>query len=500
MNKPAQTPTPDSNAPQRIGDILRNARKARGITVETLARELRLNERYIQALESSDYDQLPGDTYIRVYLRSLCVFLSLPPEDILKRFFDERGLTGVDTLRKDSSTKINLTAVPEKKQPSPILYIILALIAALIAFSFIANNQGWFSPHPDTDEAAHPSAQNSAVASHDSAVPEPVVPEVIPRTKVQQKKAVGDSMSAKTAAVKPRVDSAASHKKTVMAKPGSDSLTVAPKRTADSAAHKTALSKDTATMVKTSDVKSSKKDTVKTNVKPAKDTLVQKPVGEKAKKDSAATVKPALKDSVKTGNVKQKKDSIGGNPPAIKDTAKPTHSPQKPKNDSIKAVPGDSAKLKVKSAPKDSSTKATKPASVDSAKAKAKPVQKDSATKATNPAPRDSAKPKEKSPPPDTGRTAQGTASPAKAMKLRVTASNDSTWVTVYRDGIRSKNMFRKGRSMYFIARDSFNLAIDAIENADVTLDGAPLSIPGTGKISVKVDAGGKITPWSAEQ
>jgi hypothetical protein len=91
---------------ERIGAMLKRARESRGLTIEALSKELKLNPRYIQALEVDDYDLLPGDTYIRVYLRSVCVFLALNPDDILKRFFDERGLSGVDTLRRAADAGI----------------------------------------------------------------------------------------------------------------------------------------------------------------------------------------------------------------------------------------------------------------------------------------------------------------------------------------------------------------------------------------------------------
>ena len=95
---------PEVNGPRdtRVGDILKQEREKRRISVDAVARTLKLNAKYIEALEANRYDQLPGDTYIRVYLRSLSRFLSLDSEEIFQRFFQERGLTGADTLRKDS--------------------------------------------------------------------------------------------------------------------------------------------------------------------------------------------------------------------------------------------------------------------------------------------------------------------------------------------------------------------------------------------------------------
>ncbi len=139
---------------ERIGDMLRREREKRQISVETIAAKLRLNAKYIEALEENRYDRLPGDTYIRVYLRSLARYLSLDSEEIFRRFFDERGVTGADTLRKDSATKINLPALEERKENGSKALIVMALIIALACFGFVARKHGWHFSHSSKSSVA----------------------------------------------------------------------------------------------------------------------------------------------------------------------------------------------------------------------------------------------------------------------------------------------------------------------------------------------------------
>ena len=82
--------TPPEDSKDRVGDILRKERITRRITVETIAKDLKLNVKYIKALEASEYEALPADPYVRVYLRSLAKYLTLDPEDILKKRIDSR--------------------------------------------------------------------------------------------------------------------------------------------------------------------------------------------------------------------------------------------------------------------------------------------------------------------------------------------------------------------------------------------------------------------------
>jgi cytoskeletal protein RodZ len=138
---------------ERVGEIIRRERERRQISIEAAAKTLRLNARYLEALEANDYDRLPGDTYIRVYLRSLSRFLSLDSEEIFQRFFEEQGLTGADTLRKDSRTKINLAAQEEKKSDKPLIAV-FSVIVLLVFFSFLINRHGCRPSQPHKNVAA----------------------------------------------------------------------------------------------------------------------------------------------------------------------------------------------------------------------------------------------------------------------------------------------------------------------------------------------------------
>jgi cytoskeleton protein RodZ len=149
----------------RIGEMLRREREKRQISIETIAAKLRLNAKYIEALEEDRYDRLPGDTYIRVYLRSLAQYLSLDSEDIFRRFFDERGLSGADTLRKDSTTKINLPALESRKKNSPVVAVVILLIIVLAGLGFLARKHRWLSTHVSKAAVSAVDSATGAAAS-----------------------------------------------------------------------------------------------------------------------------------------------------------------------------------------------------------------------------------------------------------------------------------------------------------------------------------------------
>jgi cytoskeletal protein RodZ len=136
----------------RVGDILRKERITRRIALETIAKDLKLNIKYIKALEANEYSALPAEPYIRVYFRSLAKYLSLDPEEILKRFYDERGIPA-EAYTKDVSSKITITMMEQERPYKPWL-IIIGVITALAVFSFIAKKSGWISSSMVNEQAA----------------------------------------------------------------------------------------------------------------------------------------------------------------------------------------------------------------------------------------------------------------------------------------------------------------------------------------------------------
>ena len=133
----------------RVGDILRKERITRRITVETIAKDLKLNVKYIKALESSDFGSLPADPYVRVYLRSLAKYLSLDPEEILSTFYEEKGVNS-EVYKKDTSNKLQISMQESETKQNPAFLLAIVLIILAGGFVLIANRMGWIPTPEDT--------------------------------------------------------------------------------------------------------------------------------------------------------------------------------------------------------------------------------------------------------------------------------------------------------------------------------------------------------------
>lgn len=69
-----------------LGQILREAREAKGYTLAEVHEKIRINPRYLEALEDGRYDDLPTPTHIRGFLRNYSRFLGLDPDPLLARY------------------------------------------------------------------------------------------------------------------------------------------------------------------------------------------------------------------------------------------------------------------------------------------------------------------------------------------------------------------------------------------------------------------------------
>lgn len=70
------------------------ARESEHLTCLDVAKELRLSEEYIQAIEQADFDSLPSLVFARGYLRSYCKIVKLDTERYLALFDELHGAGG----------------------------------------------------------------------------------------------------------------------------------------------------------------------------------------------------------------------------------------------------------------------------------------------------------------------------------------------------------------------------------------------------------------------
>jgi len=68
-----------------------------GVTLQQAADDTRIRLKFLQAIESGDYQSLPGNVYTKGFLRNYAEYLNLEPDEMVALYVGERG--GIEPLR-----------------------------------------------------------------------------------------------------------------------------------------------------------------------------------------------------------------------------------------------------------------------------------------------------------------------------------------------------------------------------------------------------------------
>src|SRR5687767_95392 len=68
---------------QTLGEKLRQAREAKGISVSQVAEQTRISPLYIQSIENNDYKPLPGGIFNKGFVKSYAKFIGIDEQEAL---------------------------------------------------------------------------------------------------------------------------------------------------------------------------------------------------------------------------------------------------------------------------------------------------------------------------------------------------------------------------------------------------------------------------------
>jgi cytoskeletal protein RodZ len=79
-----------------VGDLLKNARLAKNITLEQIAFHTKINKKYLSAIEANEFSQLPPAAFAKGFLHTYAVLVDIDPKTVLAIFRrdydqDDRG-------------------------------------------------------------------------------------------------------------------------------------------------------------------------------------------------------------------------------------------------------------------------------------------------------------------------------------------------------------------------------------------------------------------------
>lgn len=82
------------NQHSELGALLRVAREERYLSIEQAGKLMHIRPRYLEALETGRFEDLPGMAYARGYLQTYATFLELDKDEIFRRFDQVEAIIG----------------------------------------------------------------------------------------------------------------------------------------------------------------------------------------------------------------------------------------------------------------------------------------------------------------------------------------------------------------------------------------------------------------------
>lgn len=157
-----------------VGERLRAGREALALSRTELARQLRLGERQIEALEEGDWAALPGSTFVRGFVRNYARAVHLEPEPLLMQLEQETRLVA-PALELPESTHVTMPSQGRRRSKDllPVLAGLVLVLAALLAYFFLPDAFWLERPVAATpaSTAAKPDAPGNTVAPTPAAAP-----------------------------------------------------------------------------------------------------------------------------------------------------------------------------------------------------------------------------------------------------------------------------------------------------------------------------------------
>jgi cytoskeleton protein RodZ len=116
-----------------LGQLLREAREQKRVSLEQVEEATRVRQKFLQALEEEDYGALPAETYVKGFLRTYAMYLELDPDEVIA-LYEGREDEGKEALPQPGFFQPMDISMAAPSWLTPDLVIGALLIVVLLTF------------------------------------------------------------------------------------------------------------------------------------------------------------------------------------------------------------------------------------------------------------------------------------------------------------------------------------------------------------------------------
>jgi cytoskeleton protein RodZ len=147
-----------------IGGSLREARLKRGLSPADVQKAIRIRDRYLQALEEERWELLPGDAYVKGFLRTYADFLGLDGSLYVDEYNSRYARLDEPTLVPERFERRRRSGGGGLLRPLVVVAVVVAALAAFAAWELSGSSGGKQSAPPTTTPPPITTVQSTTTA------------------------------------------------------------------------------------------------------------------------------------------------------------------------------------------------------------------------------------------------------------------------------------------------------------------------------------------------
>ena len=168
------TPEQSELAIARVGDRLRAARAASGKSLADISTETRIGQRHLEALENSQFESLPGRTYVSGFTRAYARAVGLNEAEIASQVRDELNDVGHESTTYEAYQPTDPVHLPSRTLVTTALIVLALLVGGYVAWrqmvmepsdELVSNQLDRPAPEVVAGDAAVPTAATSTMSA-----------------------------------------------------------------------------------------------------------------------------------------------------------------------------------------------------------------------------------------------------------------------------------------------------------------------------------------------
>ncbi|WP_318291430.1 helix-turn-helix domain-containing protein [Peribacillus frigoritolerans] len=151
-----------------LGNRLKEAREAKGLSLEDLQELTKIQKRYLIGIEEGNYSMMPGKFYVRAFIKQYCEAVGLDSEEIFEQYKSEIPSVYSEELPEQLSRVQSRKTIPAGDSKvvemlPRILAVVLVIGAAVLIWVLVSN----YMSNPDNDDKKN-AKENEAVGYNKS--------------------------------------------------------------------------------------------------------------------------------------------------------------------------------------------------------------------------------------------------------------------------------------------------------------------------------------------